>query len=129
MINYRKTRLVLASATIPLLIACSGEPSESEIRKAIQDSYSQGDHSILSSKISEAIISSTGVKDIKLENIEKINCVSNAKNSYVCEYVMEYTINADNGSLAEMFGATGKKRTISRSKFLKTSKSWIISNE
>ncbi len=62
-------------------------------------------------------------------NIEKINCITHAKNSYICEYVMEYTINVADGSLAEMFGAKGKKRTITRSKFLKTSKSWIIADE
>jgi hypothetical protein len=42
---------------------------------------------------------------------------------------MEYTIKADDGSLAEMIGAKGKKRTITRSKFLKTSKSWIMADE
>ena len=114
---------------VSFIAACSGEPSEKDIIKAIQDSYSQDTKSILSSKIGEALLSSTGVKDIKLENVEKINCVSNAKNSYVCEYVMEYTIKADDGSLAEMFGAKGKKRTITRSKFLKTSKSWILADE
>lgn len=114
---------------VPFIAACSGEPSEKDIRKAIQDSYSQETSSILSSKIGEVLLSSTGVKDIKLENVEKINCISNAKNSYICEYVMEYTIKVDDGSLAEMFGAKGKKRTIARSKFLKTSKSWIIADE
>jgi hypothetical protein len=94
-----------------------------------QDSYSQETNSILSNKIGEALLTSAGVKDIKLENIEKINCVSHAKNSYICEYVIEYTIKVADGSLAEIFGANGKKRTISRSKFLKTSKSWIMADE
>jgi hypothetical protein len=122
-------KIIVGILIVPLIVACSGEPSEKDIKKAIQDSYRQDSNLILSSKIGEAILSSTGVKDIKLENIEKISCVSHAKNSYICEYVMEYTIKADDGSLAHMFGANGKKRTISRSKFLKTSKSWIISDE
>jgi hypothetical protein len=126
-ISYFKVVTILMS--IPFIVACSGEPSEKDIKKAIQDSYSQETNSIFSSKIGEALLSSTGVKDIKLENIEKINCVSHAKNSYFCEYVMEYTIKADDGSLAEMFGAKGKKRSIMRSKFFKTSKSWIIADE
>ena len=129
MSQKNKFKIISFILTIPLITACSGEPSDKDIKKAIQDSYSQDSNSILSSKMGEAILSSTGVKDIKLENIEKINCVSHAKNSYICEYVMEYTIKADDGSLAHIFGVNGKKRTISRSKFLKTSKSWIISDE
>ena len=124
-----KLKIIIGILIVPLIPGCSGEPSEKDIKKAIQDSYSQETNSILSSKIGEALLSSTGVKDIKLENIEKINCVSHAKNSYICEYVMEYTIKADDGSLAEMIGAKGKKRTITRSKFLKTSKSWIMADE
>lgn len=122
-------KIIIEILMVPLIVGCSGEPSEKDIKKAIQDSYSQGSNSILSSKMGEAILSSTGVKDVTLENIEKINCVSHAKNSYICEYVMEYTIKADDGSLAHIFGANGKKRTISRSKLLKTSKSWVISDE
>lgn len=122
-------KIIIGILIVPLIVGCSGEPSEKDIKKAIQDSYNQDSNLILSSKIGEAILSSTGVKDIKLENIEKINCVSHAKNSYICEYVMEYTIKVEDGSLAHMFGANGKKRTISRSKFLKTTKSWIISDE
>jgi hypothetical protein len=126
---FRDYKIAVALMVSPFIVACSGEPSEKDIKKAIQDSYIQETNSILSSKIGEVLLSSTGVKDIKLENIEKINCVSHAKNSYVCEYVMEYTIKADDGSLAEMFGAKGKKINIARSKFLKTSKSWIMADE
>lgn len=122
-------KIAMTLVAIPFIVACGGEPSERDIKKAIQDSYSQETNSILSSKIGEALLLSTGVKDVKLENIEKINCISHAKNSYICEYVLEYTINVADGSLAEMFGAKGKKRTITRSKFLKTSKIWIMADE
>jgi len=129
MISKDKVKIISSILIVPLIFGCSGEPSEKDIQKAIHDSYNQDSNLILSSKIGEAILSSTGVKGIKLENIEKINCISHAKNSYICEYVIEYKINVEDGSLAYMFGASGKKRTISRSKFLKTSKSWIISDE
>ncbi len=127
--TVRYNKITMSLMVIPLIVACGGEPSEKDIKKAIQDSYSQETNSILSNKIGEALLSSAGVKDIKLENIEKINCVSHAQNSYICEYVIEYTIKVADGSLAEIFGANGKKRTISRSKFLKTSKSWIMADE
>jgi hypothetical protein len=126
-ISYFKIATMLI--TTLFIVACSSEPSEKDIKKAIQDSYSQETNSIFFSKIGVALLSSAGFKDIKIESIEKINCVSNAKNSYICEYVLEYTIKVDDGSLAEMLGAKGKKRTLARSKFLKTSKSWIITDE
>ncbi len=114
---------------IPFIVACNSEPSENDIKKAIEDSYSQNTNSVFSSKMGEVIISSAGIKNIKLENVEKINCISQAKNAYFCEYAIEYTVKANDGSLAELFGVNGKKRSISRSRFLKTSKSWMLSDE
>lgn len=124
-----RTRTGALVLLIPLVVACSGEPSENDIKIAVQDSYNQYSNLTLSSKLGGAILTATGVKGINVKNVEKINCVFQAQNSYICEYVVEYTIITDGGSLAEMFGVAGEKRKISRAKFLKTSKNWITSDE
>lgn len=112
-----------------LISGCSFEPSESEIKQAVQDSYSQGVSSVLSGKLGEVLLSSAGLKDIKLLSIDKIACSKISEKSYFCEYVVEYALKAEDGSLAEMFGINGKKKQVSKSKFLKTSKGWMIAEE
>ena len=62
-------------------------------------------------------------------NIEKINCQKNPDKSYICDYVIDYNITTDEGSLAELVGMKGRKKMVSKSNFLKTSKSWIIADE
>lgn len=109
-----------------LLTGCGGEPSASDISKAVGESF-KNDSSILSGdKLIGAMVSAAGVDDIKLNSVDKIGCEPSGKNAYICEVSVEYSINSKAGSIADLIGAGGEKRTINKYRLVSTSKGWIV---
>lgn len=108
------------------LTGCSGEPSGSDISKAVAESF-KNDSTILSGdKLIGAMVTAAGVEDINLISVDKISCEPNGKNAYICEVSIEYRINSKVGSIADLLGAGGQKRTINKYRLVSTSKGWIV---
>ncbi len=108
------------------LSGCSSEPGQSDISKAVKD-YFKNDSSILSgNKLIGIMATATGVEGFKLDSVDKIGCEPSGKNAYICEVSVEYTINSTEGSLADLFGAAGQKRSINKYRFVKTSNGWLV---
>lgn len=121
-------RLLLTSIGIICvagLIGCSGEPSASDIKHAVQDSFTN-DTSILSNQnIFGALASAAGLQNVKLDSAEKVGCQPDGDNAYRCEVVIEYTFDTEKDSLASLMGVGGPKRSVAKYRFIKTSKGWI----
>lgn len=122
----KNIKIILAIQVVLLLVACNSQPNSTEIQKAVIDGYKYNSNYLSGSKIAELFLGSVGIQNMKIDTVEKIECSENIKNSCICEYVIEYTIASNEGSLADLVGANGRKRTTERSRFVKTSKGWII---
>lgn len=108
------------------LSGCGGEPSASEISQAVSESF-KNDSSILSgNKLLGAVVNAAGVEGVKLDSVDKIGCEPSGKNAYICEVSVEFTINSTEGSIADLFGAGGHKRSINKYRLVSTSKGWIV---
>jgi len=109
-----------------MLSACGGEPSPTEITKAVEDLFKNDSSFATGKKILGILAASAGVQDIKVDSIDKIGCEPNGKNAYLCEVAIEYTISNSEGSLSDLLGIGGHKRSINKYRLIKTSKGWII---
>jgi hypothetical protein len=108
------------------LSGCSGEPSASEIAKAVGESF-KNESSILSgNKLIGVAVNAAGVEAIKLDSVDKIGCEPSGKNAYTCEVSVEFTVNSAEGSIADLLGAGGHKRTINKYRLVSTSRGWIV---
>jgi len=122
----KKPTALLLIAICLGLSGCSGEPSASDVTKAVGDSFKQDTSLITGKKLIGAMVTAAGVEGVTLESVDKIGCEPSGKNAYLCEVSVEYTINTAEGSLADIFGAAGHKRSIGKYRFVNTSKGWIV---
>jgi hypothetical protein len=109
-----------------ILSACGGEPSSAEITKAVEDLFKNDSSMTAGKKILGILAATAGVQDIKVDSIDKIGCEPDGKNAYSCEVAVEYTISNSEGSLSDLLGVGGHKRSINKYRLVKTSKGWII---
>ena len=109
-----------------MLSACGGEPSSTEITKAVEDLFKNDSSFATGKKLLGILAATAGVQDIKVDSIDKIGCEPNGKNAYLCEVAVEYTISNSEGSLSDLLGIGGHKRSINKYRLVKTSKGWII---
>jgi len=105
---------------------CSSEPSASDISKAVGESFKNDSSLLNGKKLIGTIFSAAGVEGIKLESVDKIGCEPSGKNAYICEVSVEYTIHSADGSIADLLGAAGQKRSISKYRLVSTSKGWVV---
>jgi hypothetical protein len=120
------TKVGNVSVLLLALTACSGEPSASEIKRAVQDSFAQ-DASLLNNQNLLGVLANVaGLQNIQLDSVDKVGCQPDGDYAHRCEVVIEYTMATDKDSLAAMMGVGGSKRVVARYRFLKTSKGWII---
>jgi len=108
------------------LLGCSGEPDASEISKAMKESYANDSSFFSTNKLIGFMANAAGLQEIKLNSADKIGCEPSGKNAYLCEVAVEYTVNSTEGSLADLFGATGQKKSINKYRFVKTSNGWLV---
>lgn len=108
------------------LSGCSGEPSASDISKAVSESFKNDSSLLTGKKLIGVMVTAAGVEGVKLDSVDKIGCEPRGKNAYICEVSVEYTISITEGSLADLMGAAGHKRSINKYRFVKTSKGWIV---
>lgn len=98
-----KFRTVAVSfASVVLLTACSGEPTESEMKGA------------LDTHLSNPLFSSM---QVELVSLKKIGCEKRHKSSYVCDYESE----------GKMLGRTQKG--VNTATFIKSSEGWVMQAE
>lgn len=125
---FKKPFTVSILSMCVLLTGCGGEPSASDISKAVGESF-KNDSSILSGdKLIGVMVNAAGVEDVKLNSVDKIGCEPSGKNAYLCEVSIEYTISSKSGSIADLLGAGGQKRTINKYRLVSTSKGWIVAS-
>lgn len=97
------TRTVaLSLASVVLLTACGGEPSESEMKVALENYFSDPSISWL---------------QLKLVSIKKIGCEEKHASSYVCDYETEGTV----------MGKTEKG--VATATFIKSSTGWVFKSK
>lgn len=114
---------------IPVLIACSEEPSNrdfeslsnSQVTKIVSKLHAQNFSGLTLAKIS-------GVQDIKIESVEKIQCISenNVSKIFVCDILIKYEIISSENSLSDLIGFSGKKSDLKKLKLLKINNGWEI---
>ncbi len=122
---FKRSFSILIFCAYLLLTGCAGEPSSSEISKAVGDSFKE-DSSIFTGKnLLGTLINAAGVEEIMLISVEKIGCEPSGKNTYLCEVSVEYLVNGTEGGLSNLLGISGKKRSINKYRLVKTSKGWI----
>ena len=75
-----------------------------------------------------AISKIAGIKDFKIDGIEKIQCTPESQNSkiYVCDVLVKYEILTSQNSLSELVGFTGKKSEVKKIRIFKGSSGWEI---
>lgn len=122
----RFTKVGMASLLVLGLTACSGEPSASDIKRAVQDSFSQDTSLLNNQNLLGVLVNAAGLQNIRLDSVDKVGCQPDGDHAYRCEVVIDYTMATEKDSLAAMMGVGGSKRNVARYRFLKTSKGWII---
>lgn len=114
------------SPLLLIVIGCNSEPSDKEVSMAVREAFLNST-SLPQTSLVTAIANAAGIEGISLDSLEKINCEPNGKNSFICEVSIEFTINKSKGSIVDLLGVAGSKRTISKYRLVKTSKGWIAS--
>lgn len=125
-ITFKKFLHLASFSFCLLLVACAVEPSPSEVNKAIEELFKNNSNFLQNQKILGVIAASAGMKDIKLNSVDKIGCEPNGKNAYLCEIAVEYTITSTEGSVLDLLGVGGRKRSINKYRLVKTAKGWIV---
>ncbi len=101
-----RTALVLSSAV--LLAACSGEPSESDIRSAVDKNIAE----------TNKAMGDFGVKaESKVHELKKVGCKEDGKNAYKCDVDIDFEM-----------PLVGRKKAVVPMRFVKASEGWVASN-
>ena len=113
-----------------MLAACSKEPDQDEVYAAIEKKIKSDFSEIIENKIfglSAANIS--GINSIKINNIEKISCTPEEKNTASCSVLVDYSYVLAEESLLKIIGGISQNRSLRRYKFIKTNQGWTQINE
>ena len=113
----------------PFLTACSNEPTNrdleslanSQLSKLISILHNESFAGLSISKIS-------GVNDLKIESVEKVQCSLENNNSriYLCDILVKYEIIVSQNSLSDLVGMSGKKSELRKIKLFKSNNGWEI---
>lgn len=112
-----------------LLVGCTNEPSSRDLKNIANSQVSKlisivHNESLVGLSISKIV----GIKDFKIDGVEKIQCISENQNSkiYVCDVLIKYEILTSQNSLSEFVGFSGKKSEIKKIRIFKGSGGWEI---
>lgn len=120
--------LLLVIATL-LLVACSNEPSNLDVRNSVQASINRDISSVTQRKILGLDLGVVlGIADIKINEIEKIDCVNISKNIVSCDVLVDYEVINHPGGFAELLGGVPRYRKVSAYRFVKTSNGWDVAD-
>jgi len=122
-------RFIFISLILTTLLGCSEEPSANDLDKLGQSEINKILFNLREDRISNISISKiTGVQDIKVESIEKVQCLRNQVDStvFLCDLMIKYEIIVDKNSLSNLVGFGGKKVEIKQVKLLKGKSGWEL---
>jgi hypothetical protein len=115
--------------TALLLVACSNEPSNIDVRNSIQASINRDISNVTQRKILGLDLGvALGIADIKINEIEKIDCVNLSKKIVSCDVLVDYEIINHPGGLAELLGGVPRYRKVSTYRFVKTANGWDVAD-
>lgn len=101
---------VLLAAIVPLLAACSGEPSSTELEKAVSANASQG-----SAQMERLSRGSSKTFMPQVHGVKKLGCRQETSPAYLCDVELDVTSQ----------GVRSKVPTSMR--FVKGSEGWVVS--
>ena len=112
-----------------LLFGCTNEPSTRDLENIANSQVSKLISIVHNESLGGLSISKiAGIKDFKIDGIEKIQCTPESQNSkiYVCDVLVKYEILTSQNSLSELVGFTGKKSEVKKIRIFKGSSGWEI---
>lgn len=113
--------------SIIILIGCSNEPSRLEVKKLIKDAINRDIATITNRKILGIDIGmALGIGDLKINEIEKINCVVINMNLLNCDVLVDYEILNQSDGLIDLLGGVPRVRKIKTYSFIKTANGWSV---
>jgi hypothetical protein len=121
--------LLISFIIIPLLISCSSEPSAKDIELISNNQISKITSILHSDNFSGVTLSKiTGIQDIKIESVEKIQCLAENTNSkiYLCDVLIKYEVKVSQNSISDLVGFSGKKSELKKLKLFKSNNGWEI---
>jgi len=108
---------------------CSNEPSNRDLENIANSQITKFISIIHNESLGGLSISKiAGVKDFKIDGIEKIQCAPESQNSkiYACDVLVKYEILTSQNSLSELVGFSGKKSEVKKIRIFKGSSGWEI---
>jgi hypothetical protein len=116
-------------AIILLLLGCSTEPSSRDLENIANSQVSKLISIVHNESLGGLSISKiAGIKDFKINGVEKIQCIPENQNSkiYACDVLIKYEILTSQNSLSELVGFSGKKSEVKKIRIFKGSSGWEI---
>ena len=112
-----------------LLVGCTNEPSTRDLENIANSQVSKLISIVHNESLGGLSISKiAGIKDFKIDGVEKIQCIPENQNSkiYACDVLIKYEILTSQNSLSELVGFTGKKSEVKKIRIFKGSSGWEI---
>ena len=111
------------------LTACSSEPSQNDVSKAVKDHFAAEVNDALKSKfLGVELMSAMGFNSLLVEQVEKVSCTPDGKNAFNCEVVVQIALKTKEDSLLKIFGGDTTKRSVQTFRFVKISSGWVLAN-
>jgi len=110
-----------------LIVGCSNEPSDIDVKEAIEQSIRMDETKATKRKILGLDINSAlGIGELKINTIEKIECKSEGKKIYYCNVLVDYVFLSPIGGLTDLIGGVPRYRKIGSYRLVNTSTGWIV---
>ena len=114
---------------LALLGACSNEPSNQDVENITNSQVSKLISILHNDSFGGLSISKiAGIKDFKIDSIEKVQCIPESQHSkiYACDVLIKYEVLTAQKSLSELVGFSGKKSELRKIRIFKGSAGWEI---
>lgn len=112
-----------------LLFGCSNEPSNLDVRSSIEAAIKRDISSVTQRKILGLDLGYTlGITDIKINEIEKIECAKISNKIVNCDVLVDYEVINRPGGLSELLGGVPRYRKVSVYRFVKTTNGWDVAD-
>jgi len=114
-----------------LLSACSNEPSDRDIDLVSIDYLKNKADNIKSKNFTGISISDiSGLKDMRFESAEKIQCIPEASKSkiFICEILLKYEVLSEDNSISNFLGFFGKKSEVIKLRLFQSKEGWSLLN-
>ena len=122
-----KIRFIPMMIATTLLWGCSSEPSHLEVRKSIEEAMNRDIANITERKILGLDLGTAlGINRLKINEVEKIDCVNISKKIVTCEVLLDYEILTQPGGIADLLGGAQRVRKVNTYKFVKTTNGWNV---